>query len=209
MIPLVLKEGKRVVTCVLLGSWLIPFLFSGGEKAALYRLALQEQRRKAAIEVEGRKYRNEDLKRLPNARVGIARFYSREAKQRPPGASPPADLSQTSRDAWLTAAGQARNRLLFAVNRSHVLQLRCNHLRNLYLNESEESRRELLRAELADGVAALGETEREEEGARAEWEDLLKEAKRAGVTAAELGRFQEGIDRSTRVVGFRELEDQD
>jgi hypothetical protein len=171
-------------------------------QTGLEELARLERIRRISIKEDAREYRNEDLRRLQHARVGIARSVLTQSK-RPAGTNRSESPATKSSEAnWLAAAEKARNRLVLAVNRSHVLQLRINHLQNLYLNESEDHRLQLYLSELAATVKALDVAEREEENARADMENLENEARAAGVSASVLENLQQGLDSSSKLLGF-------
>jgi hypothetical protein len=151
----------------------------------LVELALQEKKRRSAVVTECPLYTNQDLSRLPLARVSLG-GETPVKREKAPEKVPMMIAGSRTEEVRKNSIDSAGGRLAAAVNRVHVLQLRHNHLRNLYLNATDELQRMRIEQELKGLLAELEEAEAEERKARESWRKLKNGEVHAGPEPGEV-----------------------
>jgi hypothetical protein len=151
----------------------------------LVGLARQEETRRHSFRFEVPLFTNDALSLSRNARVSFSPNPSETIQEtnRPldsrldPGEVEKKDSLYLLKDRLRST----RARLVTVVNLLNVLHLRHNHLRNLYLNASDEIQRMRFEAELRNLLDKLSAAEIEEKQARENWRLAQSEALKLGL----------------------------
>lgn len=166
------------LTSLLLAQLLLPAFAQDG----LIDLARREKLRRDSIRIEVPRFTNQDLDRLQQARVSVGDEGKNDAVIPGPVRKQVENTAEKTRlQLWSSMLLSAQERLSAAVNHLHVLQLRHNHLRNLYLNSTDEIQRMRLEASLREVLMELKQAETEESDARKAWLVIQDEATIAGL----------------------------
>ena len=166
----------RLIEMLIFASWLLPqpLTLAIGQDSLLDSTSREGKRRG-----EVRLFTNHELSRLKNARVsvleGSIRNSGKEKSEKPEQVE--------GEDDWPSKLRSTKGRLSASVNRLHVLQLKHNHLRNLYFNASNEVHRLRFEEELRRLLEELKLAELEEKNAREAWQVLRANAAKAGLSA--------------------------
>ncbi|GAB4236321.1 MAG: hypothetical protein Kow00109_09870 [Acidobacteriota bacterium] len=160
-------------------------------RAALVELAKRERERRAAVTEPVRVISNANLAELRRAHIIMSgggraaaatqnEVTEEAVKEEKPAAAAPEE-SGPDLDFWRQAFQEAKTNLANAVNRTMVLELRMNNLRNAFLQTSDGTTRERIEAEMAQTFEALAQAREDEKAARQALADLERQAAKAGV----------------------------
>lgn len=166
------------------------------EPPTLAELARREKERRASIQKEVPLFTNQDLSKLPRARVSTGgRSVTKPA--RAVGEDSTAELAPTADlpegpdlEAWHDAFQEATLLYRTAVNKAQILQLKMNNLRNAYFSEQDGATQERIHAEMDRTISELSSSEAEIDSARQEIENLEREALQAGVPVGDVRRLK-------------------
>ena len=197
---------------LIVASLLLPQCsFLGIGQDSLVDLACQEERRRTSIQQEVRLFSNQDLSRLQHARVSVGEHTARGDEQTPgqvqAGEKSGKAAGKTKNNVWASRILTARERLSAAANLLHVLQLRHNHLRNLYLNAPDEIQRMRLESSLKEVLEELKQAEVEERNARQGLLEIQTEAAKAGLSPGEIREFEKEPSKAVSIVDLPATED--
>ena len=198
----------RVTMLFLVVSVLFSHSFLAGVGIELVNRARQEKTHRHSFQVEVPLFTNDDLSQIRNSRVSFGTDPS-EAIKRPKtllnaDANPVEVERNNSLHLLKERLRSTRGKLVAIVNLLHVLRLRHNHLRNLYLNASDEIQRMRLEADLRELLEELKSAELEEEKARHDWRIAQSEASKLGLPQEEEPSKAESItDLSTTLRNMR------
>jgi len=169
------RKVSFVATFLLIG----PLVCAAGQER-LTAIAERENSRRKTIRQEVPTFTNRDLPFLSRARVSSSVIKQEDRVKDSPIDPGRKATKRESEVAWMVRIQEAREELAAAVNRHHVLQLRQNQLRNLFLNTPDQAVRQSLEEGLAKGLEELRQVAEEEQAAREAWERMQAEALRAG-----------------------------
>lgn len=160
-------------------------------RSALVELAKRERERRAALSGAGRVISNADLAELRKAHIIISQGsrsgpsavneVTEETVKEGAAEDEAAKESAPDLAFWHQAFQEAKTNLANAVNRTMVLELRLNNLRNAFLQTADGTTRERIEAEMAQTFEALTQAREDEKAARQALADLERQAAKAGV----------------------------
>jgi len=159
---------------------LLQFVVPVSGQTALTELARQERAQRSSVQQRVRFFTNRDLSCLKRGRVSTGSGKMAGEKDSLGAEEGGRDVDRRNETGWAARLSETKQRLSVAVNRLHVLQLRHNHLRNLYLNAADELQRMRLERSLEQVLGELRKAESQEEEARSSWLEIQKAAVRAG-----------------------------
>lgn len=162
------------------------------EQLSLAELARKERERKQAIEKKKKVITNADLAKFQDARVTTAARSASAAPAARPSQEEAAVLpaapdqqkqaeAEKDPDYWKSAFAEIRLNVKNAVNRSLVLQLRMNNLRNAFFVEDDGNTQAMIQAQLDETFKEMEQNRLEIEEARKTLAALQQEARRAGL----------------------------
>lgn len=150
------------------------------EEVSLAALARRERERRARNNKEVRVITNATLKQIKGGRISVA-----EAPPPPEGSAEGEGEAQAEAEkdmaAWRAEFEESRLNVKNAVNRSLVLQLKMNDLRNSYLREDDGATQARIQQQLQETLQQIEENKAETEKARQELQKLQNEAKGSGL----------------------------
>jgi hypothetical protein len=156
-------------------TWVLTQLLPlAATRVSLVELAAAEKERRLAIRQEICSYTNLDISRLRSP-------ISTSTKVKTEKQEGPVERFKVPTIDWEARVDLARQQVETAVQRLHMLRLRHNHLRNLYLNAEIETQRIRLEEQLRDLLKELDDAEVEESNARNLWVTTAREARKAGI----------------------------
>lgn len=148
-------------------------------EGSLLEMALEERDRRSAIPGKVPLYTNHDLSQLEVSHVSKGRSLT--VAHDGISLRPPTPARKPVENTLADRIQLTRQKVDEAVNRLHVLQLRHNHLRNLYLNAGDENQRVRVEVELKSLVEELEQAQAAEQEARQAWLAIREEARKADV----------------------------
>ena len=175
-----------LISILLLTGW--GMAQEAAEEPSLDELSRQAKAKKARGDKPARLITNADLAKYQNAPVSSSKPSKITpvlpvSEQTEEGAAEGQAAKPSERDLefWRAAFREARVNMQNAVRRALVLQLRITNLNNAYLSEDDGAQQSFIQSQMQETLDAIEKNKAETEKARAAIDQLLQEARAAGL----------------------------